>query len=84
MTMSAVVSVSVPVCLCLCVCACVSDRQMHGECNPLQTRHEDEGACARWVGQQRHLHQSGTLRPERESCGWVDRWCVGWVGGMVD
>ena len=39
---------------------------MHGDCNPPQTAGGAEGALGRWVGQQRHLFQQGSLRPDRQ------------------
>ena len=43
--------------------------QTHGECNPplLSSARGNAQAdtLARWVRQQRHLHQSGSLRPDR-------------------
>jgi hypothetical protein len=40
-------------------------RQLHGDCNPLQAAPDGQGALGRWVGQQRHLYQSGSLRADR-------------------
>jgi hypothetical protein len=43
--------------------------QTHGECNPpllsSARGNAQADALARWVRQQRHLHQSGSLRPDR-------------------
>ncbi len=46
-------------------CQLLLYRQLHGDCNPLQAAPDGQGALGRWVGQQRHLYQSGSLRADR-------------------
>jgi hypothetical protein len=45
-------------------------KQMHGNCNPLQSARGVEGSLGRWVGQQRHLFHLGSLRDDRLR--WLD------------
>ena len=46
-------------------CQLLLYRQQHGDCNPLQSAPGSQGVLGRWVGQQRHLYQSRSLRADR-------------------